>query len=197
MPLLHCQKLTRDPWLKNIEFKLEAGQVRVIMGPSGSGKSLLLRALADLDPVDAGQVWLDGSERAETSPRSWRRQVLYMHQNSPRLPGKVLQNLRATEGPDPLPQDFNPFELDYTQEAHELSGGEAQMMALTRALHTAPRVYLMDEATSALDSERALRVESEMRQRLSLGAAILWVTHDERIAERMGADVLELGALSR
>ena len=197
MPLLHCQKLTRDPWFRNLDFKLEAGQVRVIMGPSGSGKSLFLRSLADLDPVDAGQIWLEGCERGETSPGSWRRRVLYMHQNSPRLPGKVLQNLRATEGPDPLPQSFNPFELNYAQEAAELSGGEAQMMALTRALHTAPQVYLMDEATSALDSKRALRVEAEMRQRLALGAAILWVTHDERIAERMGAEVLDFGALSR
>ena len=167
------------------------------MGPSGSGKSLFLRSLADLDPLDAGEVWLEGTEQAQSSPGSWRRQVLYMHQTSPRLPGKVLQNLRATGGPQGMPSEFNPFELNYAQEAHELSGGEAQMMAMTRALHTDPRVYLMDEATSALDSQRALKVEAEMQKRLSLGAAILWVTHDERIAERMGAEVLEFGALSQ
>lgn len=196
-PLLRCQQFTRSPWFRNVELELEAGEARILMGPTGSGKSLFLRGLADLDPVDQGQVWVAGQERMQLSPGQWRRQVLYLHQSAPRLPGSVLQNLRATRTAEDDDSSFNPFGIDFKQEAESLSGGEAQLMAITRALASAPKALLLDESTSALDSDSASMVEAELRKRLDQGSAILWVTHDERIADRMRAPIVKFGELSQ
>ena len=196
-PLFRCHQFTRNPWFRNVDLELEAGEVRILMGPTGSGKSLFLRGLADLDPVDQGQAWVAGQERMQLSPGHWRRQVLYLHQSAPRLPGSVLQNLQATRESEDRTTTFNPFGVKLEQDAASLSGGEAQLMAITRALASAPRAYLLDESTSALDRDSASMVETELRRRLEQGAAILWVTHDERIAERMRAPIMNFSELSQ
>ncbi len=196
MSVLDCKKVTRAPWFQSLSFSLEPGQVRLLMGPTGSGKSLILRALADLDAFDSGEVFLRGTERDEIAPGSWRRQVLYLHQSAPRLAGSVLENLKITQKQN-ADAPRNPFGLELELDAAKLSGGQAQLLAISRALATDPAVYLLDESTSALDPESAALAERELRHKLEGGAAMLWVSHDERIAKRMGAEILSLGELAR
>lgn len=192
MALLVCEKLVREPWFRGLDLELGAGEVIVLRGPSGSGKTLLLRSIADLDPVDSGRILLDGRERESMRPAEWRRSVLYVHQSGVRFPGTVRSNLErvaelaAVAGRSaPVPEDVPG--LDPDADAERLSGGEAQRLALHRALACGPRVLLLDESTGALDREASEAAEARVLEFTREGNAVLWVTHDETLAERLGA----------
>jgi len=183
---LEVRGLTRAPWWRDVDLDLDRGEMAVLRGPSGSGKTLLLRALADLDPVDAGKVTLDGRARAATPPATWRRDVRYAHQGAPLLPGTVEENVAAVAAlldvaPTPVPA------LDPRADADRLSGGEAQRIALHRALLGSPRVLLLDEVTAALDEDAAGDAEARVRAFAREGGAVLWVSHDAALAHRLGA----------
>ena len=163
----------------------------VLSGPTGSGKTLFLRALADLDPTDAGDVWLDGQERETMSPSHWRRRVMYLHQSGVTLPGTVRSHvLRLTTlGGASAPAEAVPLPpgLSGNADAERLSGGERQSLALHCALLLEPEVLLLDECTSALDPEAAARWEARVVRWVEQGHAALWVAHDRSLAERLGA----------
>ncbi len=205
MPRLDCDALTRRPWFDERAIALDAGELVFLAGHTGSGKSLFLRALADLDAADKARgVRLDGRDRAEFAPCDWRREVLYLHQNAPRFEGTVASNMartselaaRVRRNDARSPSNAAALEavgLAPTLDAARLSGGEAQLLAFARALVTAPRVFLLDEATSALDPQSAARVEALVRERLDAGCAVLWVSHDPELPERWNARVEVFG----
>jgi putative ABC transport system ATP-binding protein len=188
VPLFSATDLTRDPWFRGLSFSLEAGEVRVLRGASGSGKTLLLRTLADLDPPDAGSVLLDGVERAEMTPQDWRRLVRYVHQLAPRLGETIGTALaRADEvltgeqqGPLQVPDG-----LDRKQRTADLSGGESQRLALTIALNSGARILLLDEPTSALDVTASAAAEIQILAFAASGGCVLWISHDPTLAERL------------
>ncbi len=174
-----------------IDLRLERGCCASIAGRSGSGKSILLRMIADLDPHD-GDALLDGQPCSGMRARTWRRQVTYVaaesgwwdeHVADHFAPGLDLPALLPQVGIDP-------------QAAHwpvaRLSTGERQRLALLRALCPENRVLLLDEPTSGLDAESTGRVEALLRQRMAAGTAILLVTHDPEQAQRMTAQHYEL-----
>ena len=191
MSLLVCQGVTRRPFFERRDLVLDPGEILVLQGPTGSGKTLFLRAVADLDPADGGRFALQGTDRSSMNAAAWRRRVLYVHQSAPRLPGTVGENLDriaslgrgGASSAAPLPP------LDHGKDADRLSGGEAQLLALHRALSVEPRVLLLDESTSALDPEHARRVEEVLREWSTGERAIVWVSHEESLAERVGARV--------
>ncbi len=192
MALLTCEKLAREPWFRALDLELNAGEVLVLRGPSGSGKTLLLRSIADLDPLDSGRVLLEGRERESMGPAQWRRSVLYVHQSGVRFPGTVRSNLEriavlaaVVGGPAQELRDVPG--IDPQADAERLSGGEAQRLALHRALLCRPRVLLLDESTGALDREASLTAEARILEFAAEGNAALWVTHDATLAERLGA----------
>ncbi len=167
-------------------FHLAPGVCVGLTGPSGIGKSLLLRALADLDPHD-GDVMLDGRlSSAFTGPR-WRRQVGYLPAVSQWWHDTVAEHfaddgmpLLAASG---LPADIGRRPVNY------LSTGERQRLAILRLLGNRPRVLLLDEPTANLDRENALRMETLILEDLNArDAAALWVSHDRfllaRVADR-------------
>ena len=115
--------------------------------------------------------------------------MLYVHQSGVTLPGTVRQNVeRLTRlgetrtAPPPLPRG-----LDGDLDAERLSGGERQVLALHTALLCRPDVLLLDESTSALDPDAAAYWEGRLRDWVAEGHALLWVAHDVRLAERLGA----------
>lgn len=191
MTLLEVRGLTREPWWRDVDLNLRAGELCVLRGPSGCGKTLLLRALADLDPVDAGEVTLEGHERTTVAPPAWRRAVRYVHQGAPRLPGTVAENIAAIATVVGAPATPVPG-LRPDADAAQLSGGEAQRLALHRALLGTPRVLLLDEVTAALDEDAAAAAEARVRTFAQEGGAVLWVSHDAALAARIGALEVQL-----
>lgn len=195
--LLKASGLTRRPWFEGLDLQLEEGEIRVLMGASGAGKTLLLRALADLDAQAEGEVWLEGRRREEHSPAEWRARVMLVPAAGARLGGDAIQNVREVTslaihaGREPsLPQG-----LAHDTPADQLSSGELARLALHRALLLEPRVLLLDEPCAHLDAPAARAVEQSLCTWAHAGRAILWVSHDATLAARLGAgEALVLGA---
>ena len=179
------------PGLEGISFELGAGECLAVRGPSGSGKSLLLRALADLDPRP-GRIRLNGDLRETMSGPSWRRLVAYV----PAEPGwwaeRTEQHFDHWPAVEPLLEALLlPAEIgDWP--VQQLSTGERQRLALARALLRTPSVLLLDEPTSALDEAATAAVETLLLARLRTGVGALWVTHDAAQARRLAQRALWL-----
>ena len=164
--------------LKPASFTVATGECVAVRGPSGAGKTLLLRAIADLDPNE-GRVSLDGRDRETVPAPEWRRQVAYL----PAEPGwwadTIGEHFPAWAGAVPLlsrlglPEDARDWPVS------RCSTGERQRLALVRALTAEPRVLLLDEPTSALDAAKASIVEAVVAERAAAGLSVLWVTHDD------------------
>jgi ABC-type iron transport system FetAB ATPase subunit len=169
------------------DLAVDAGECIAVAGPSGSGKSLLLRMIADLDP-NGGDVWLDGRERGSFPAPAWRLQVIYNAAETgwwsevvaDHFPGPAIQFARTMVPRLGLAPDL----LDGA--VLRLSTGERQRLALIRALACTPKVLLADEPTGALDQEATALVEAILRERMADGVAIVLVTHNPEQAARLG-----------
>ncbi len=182
--MLQVRNLTR-PGLEPADLDLAAGEALALLGPSGSGKTLLLRAIADLDP-NQGQVSLDGASRESMAAPAWRRQVTYLAAEPGWWSDRVADHFPEPEAGRAL---FPPLMLPATmmeRPVAELSTGERHRIALARVLVQSPKVLLLDEPTSGLDQGSTRAVEALLRARLADGAAVLFSTHDEELARRLG-----------
>lgn len=158
------------------ELTIAAGSCVAIHGASGSGKSLLLRAIADLDEAE-GEVWLDEQPRNRMSGPQWRRQVVYVAAESHWWGDKVQEHAPQWRTTDLEALGFGPEVLDF--DIQRLSSGERQRLAIARALAVLPAVLLLDEPTANLDNSNAIRVEQLIADwRRHTGGCVLWVSHD-------------------
>ncbi len=169
-----------------VDLVVEAGECVSLSGASGAGKSLLLRAIADLDP-HGGSVWLD-ERRCDSCPApEWRRQVGLLPAESRWWRELVGEHMGELE-PGWLERlGFSSDVLEW--QVRRCSGGERQRLALLRLLANHPRALLLDEPTASLDPASAQRMEALLEEyRLQRGAAVLWVSHDPdqmlRVASR-------------
>jgi putative ABC transport system ATP-binding protein len=184
-----CRNLTRAPWFDGFDFELAKAEIVVLRGPTGSGKTLLLRSLSELDPADSGEVLLEGVERGSMSAPDWRRHVLYLRQRAAAATETVAseyERVLSLAGTPRRTSDL-PEALSLGDSTDHLSGGEMQWLALERGLLVEPQVLLLDEASSALDSESAKRFEQRVLEFVAQGHAALWVAHDEQLSARLGA----------
>ena len=179
-----------------------------VTGPSGSGKSLLLRALAALDPLESGSLHFRTQDVQTLPVTTYRTHVLYLPQRAPLYPGTVEDNLRLpftlqahrnkAFSPERVTQLFAQLGRSaafLSQAAERLSGGEAQLVALVRALSLDPVVLLLDEATSALDPDVLGRAEGVLLEwTQTADHALLWVGHDAAQRERLATRELALSA---
>lgn len=171
-----------------LSFEVAGGECLAVEGASGSGKTRLLRAIADLDPVE-GLVFLDGAERAEIPAPQWRRMVRYVAAE----PGWWSETPRAAFAQDTLDRGRLDRQLEHVGLGLEhldrdiafLSTGERSRLAFVRALQGEPKVLLLDEPTAALDPGSAALVEEQIRFQLYAGRIVLLATHDAGLSQRL------------
>lgn len=185
---LHIRNLTghgRGPYT----FDVAPGRCTVLSGVSGSGKSLLLRMIVDLDP-NLGDVRIGNTPRESLSGPAWRREVGYVAAE----PGWWADDVRAHFPPQALADGqiaalaaqlcLRP-DILAAQVSH-LSTGERQRLALLRAIARHPRFLLLDEPTSALDRDTTLAVEALLKQQMATeGIGLLVVSHNPEQALRL------------
>jgi ABC-type iron transport system FetAB ATPase subunit len=176
-----------------ISFSLDAGQVLTIFGASGSGKSQMLRALADLSPHD-GAVFLEGVSQTALRPEYWRKRVGYVPAESGWWADLVAEHFSTPPNAQWLEAlSLPPSLLDAPVE--RLSSGERQRLAVLRALSIEPRVLLLDEPTANLDERNARALTQLVLEYVqSHQAAAVWVSHSGEERLRMGDRSLEMPA---
>lgn len=167
-------------------FDLYSGECVTLLGPSGSGKTLLLRALADLDP-NSGTVRLNGRPRESMPAPQWRRAVTYVAAKPGWWTESVSGHFADWEPALDLAGRFGLSQDCAAWPVERLSSGEAQRLALIRALVQSPEVLLLDEPTAALDAETCEAVEAAIQERQKAGTSVLWVTHDRAQAQRVSS----------
>ena len=172
----------------SVSFDLQDGECVALQGPSGVGKTLLLRSLADLDPNE-GTVKLDGMLREAMPAPAWRRRVTYLAAEPGWWSDIVQDHFAAWEDALPLvarlglPDDCGGWSIQ------RLSTGERLRLGLARALMLRSRVLLLDEPTSALDPASAAAVEALIAERIANGTSAIWTTHDGAQARRVGTRI--------
>lgn len=204
--MLHCdlrKTLGNEHRELNVQFTLENGEVLAVSGPSGVGKTSLLRLLAGLDQPDHGivrfaeTVWSD-RQRQIHLPTAQRR-VGFVFQDYALFPHlTVLEQLRYGQRqtqPDDIDRWLQLMELTALTERRpgQLSGGQRQRLALARAMVGAPQLLLLDEPLSALDAE--LRYDIQLRLQTALTAqptTTVLVSHDASEIFRLAQRVLLL-----
>lgn len=195
------------PALRGASLAVETAEILAIMGPSGSGKSTLLHCLAGILTPDSGEVWLDGA-RVDTlgeQPRSALRRdrfgfVFQFGQLVPELSAEenialplLLGGVRRPAALATARSWFDRLDLDGTQQRRsgELSGGQAQRVALARGLVTGPEVLFADEPTGALDSLTGEHVMNLLvAAAREQGTTVILVTHEPRVAAYADREVV-------
>jgi ABC-type iron transport system FetAB ATPase subunit len=180
---LHLKAFT-TPLLDAFDLELAPGECVTLSGASGSGKSRLLRAIADLDP-HGGEAWCDGSRQEDLSGPTWRRRVALLPAESAWWSGRVGDHFEHLDADTlallELPADAAGWQVN------RLSSGERQRLALLRLLSIDPEVLLLDEPTANLDQDNGQRMEALIeRWRREHETAVLWVSHDPAQQQRVG-----------
>ncbi len=176
--------------LESISFALDEGAVYDLTGPSGVGKSMLLRACAQMMPLKGGHLLLKGTASTSFTYQEWRRRVCLVPQRASLIPGTIRDNLllpwtlkvnrgRTAPSDTELEQLLQKVLLDVPldRDAAKLSGGQAARVALLRVFATKPSVMLLDEVDAALDDESALAVGKLTASLVGEGATCLRIRH--------------------
>jgi putative ABC transport system ATP-binding protein len=196
------RKTPGDRWLiRGVCLDVHPGDRLAITGPTGAGKTVLLRAIALLDPLDEGLIRHQGVPIDEESIPGYRKKVIYLHQRPALFRGSVADNLQR------------PFALQIHRGKHfdrqrilgrleilgrdasfldkasrDLSGGEAQIVALLRAIQLDPAVLLLDEPSASLDQGTGQAIEGLISRWLEEDAearAFVWISHDPQRVTRV------------
>lgn len=175
------------------DFELAPGEALAVVGPSGSGKSLFLRALADLDPNE-GDLRLEGAAREAMPGPDWRRRVTYVPAESGWWAEHVSEHFGYWHAALPMVEGLGFPANSGDWPIARLSTGERQRLALARAFAQAPNILLLDEPTSGLDVAMTLAVEARLKDFLTAGGAMIFVTHDPAQARRLAKRCLRFEA---
>jgi ABC-type polar amino acid transport system ATPase subunit len=191
--------------LKDVSLDVARGEVVVIIGPSGSGKSTMLRCLNYLEPVQSGEIWVDGIrlDHHKTNIRQVRAEVgivfqafnLFPHLTAVRnvmLAPVVVRKRPEAEVRQEAVAILTKVGLQDKIDAYpsQLSGGQQQRVAIARALCMQPKLMLFDEVTSALDPELVREVLDVMKQLARDGMTMIVVTHEMGFAREVADRVI-------
>ncbi|MFC1943280.1 ABC transporter ATP-binding protein [Chloroflexota bacterium] len=208
MPLIEiidlCQRYGERDTLKNINIRVERGEVFALIGHTGAGKTTLLRLIDLLDSPVSGRIYFDGIDVTESGRRKLeaRRRMAFVLQKPIVFNMSVYDNIAC--GPkwrgvekDSIRQkvgsilDMVGLSADRNRNARTLSGGEVQRVAIARAIVSEPEVLLMDEPTANLDPISEAKIEELIRNIIHrYNTTIIMATHDmaqgQRLADRVG-----------
>ncbi|PYG33296.1 amino acid ABC transporter ATP-binding protein [Pelagimonas varians] len=205
LKLENVQKAFGDnPVIRGIDLTITKGEMVCLIGASGSGKSTLLRCMNLLEPIDDGNIFLDGTDISEPGkdPQPVRQRIgmvfqsynLFPHMtaldNAMLAPRRILGGSRAQLRPA-LEEMFTRFGL-HDRMNHfpdQLSGGQQQRVAIIRALAMQPEIMLFDEITSALDPELVGEVLDVLRDLRSQGMTMVLATHEMGFARELADKV--------
>ena len=173
--------------LKNVSRSFPRGDISVLMGDSGVGKTTFLRLLAGFLTPDKGTIYLGEHPQSSFEPEDWRKRVVLLHQQPAMFPGSVQENINRVARYHDLTADVDDLlrKCDLTvqpnMDAGALSGGQKKRLALARALVLNPDFLLLDEPTGSLDEQTAKHIGTLIESLTNDGQlGILMVTHKER-----------------
>ena len=199
-----CQKYGERDILKNINLRIDRGEVFALIGPTGAGKTTLLRLIDLIDMPTSGKILFDGVDTAESAKvrLGMRRRMAFVLQKPMVFNLSVYDNIayglkwrgvRGSELREKVNQVLEMVGLstDKNRNARTLSGGEVQRVAIARAIAIEPEVLLLDEPTANLDPNAALRIEELITSIIRhYATTIIMATHDlsqgQRLADRIG-----------
>lgn len=175
--------------LAPVSLQLNQGEFVLLTGPSGGGKSTLLKIIASLLEPSKGEILFKGRSIQELKPESYRQQVSYCFQtpalfgntvyDNLALPWQIRQKKVDTETLQGWMKKVNLPPDMLTKNTDRLSGGEKQRVALLRNLQFLPDVLLLDEITSALDEENKQVINQLIAGLVrEKGVAVIWISHD-------------------
>jgi len=187
-------------WLwRGVSFELPAGHCLGLVAPSGAGKTLLLRNLVLLDPIDEGEVSFEARPLSQWQLPTYRAKVVYLPQQPAYFEGTVADNLKHIfKFAAHSHRRYNPLQIEdwlaqlgrrsefLNRQAVQLSGGEAQILALVRALQLEPTILLLDEPTASLDAKTTAQVEALLENWLAeRDRACILTSHDPTQIDRI------------
>ena len=191
--------------LQDVDLTIEKGEIVAIIGRSGSGKSTLLRCINGLEPVQGGEVWVDGVAVHDPSAdlRALRARVgivfqsynLFPHLTVERnvmLGPTIVKGMTSAQAATLALEALRKVGLEEKKNAYadELSGGQQQRVAIARSLAMSPSIMLFDEITSALDPELVGEVLLVLEAMARDGMTMLLVTHEMGFARRVAHRVV-------
>ncbi len=191
--------------LDQVDLRVESGEIVAVIGRSGSGKSTLLRCINGLEPVQAGEVEVDGVavHRPGADLRGLRARVGFVFQSYNLFPHltaeknitlgpRIVQGVDPTRATELARQALRRVGLEEKMQAYadELSGGQQQRVAIARCLAMSPKLMLFDEITSALDPELVGEVLKVLEDMARDGMTMLLVTHEMNFARRVADRVV-------
>ena len=191
--------------LQDVDLRIEKGEIVAIIGRSGSGKSTLLRCINGLEPVQGGEVWVDGVAVHDPSAdlRALRARVgivfqsynLFPHLTVERnvmLGPTIVKGMTSAQAATLALEALRKVGLEEKKNAYadELSGGQQQRVAIARSLAMSPSIMLFDEITSALDPELVGEVLLVLEAMARDGMTMLLVTHEMGFARRVAHRVV-------
>lgn len=194
-----------DRVLSGVSFGMEKGETKVIIGPSGTGKSTLLRCINRLTPADQGRVWLEEEEitHTRTNINKIRAQIGFVFQSfnlfahltalgNVRIGPMKVKGMKKDAATALAMEELERVGLGDKADAFpaELSGGQQQRVSIARALAMFPKLILFDEPTSALDPELIGEVLEVMVSLAKEGMTMLVVTHEMGFARAVADEII-------
>ncbi|MDR0137026.1 ABC transporter ATP-binding protein [Metabacillus idriensis] len=180
---------------QDVNLSIRQGEIVSLVGPSGTGKTTLLRCIAGLEAADAGGVWIEGKDmsavRAQKRPvvMMFQQPLLFSHMTVFENVEYGLKVMKEKKRKERVAEMLNRVDMIEFQSAypHELSGGQQQRVALARALIISPKLVLLDEPFASLDPALRSRLRTWVRNLLKeQDTSALFVTHDMEEAMYMG-----------